>query len=334
MFIEKTKDKTMERNYIQHLKFLINEYDLIKEKKHPQFRFVTDFYKFYHTNRQNFLKYYHRFKMDSNNESLLPRKRGPKYNSRRPLLFIEKKVIEERIKGINRYEINQILKEKLKQFAPSPSGIYNICKRYGLNKLTKKMKENKRTIIKHKAGELAHIDCHYLPKNIVANNQNRFYLVGVIDDCTRIAWCEVVNDITSLTVMFAIMRCFRAIKATYQISFEEVLTDNGPEFGGNCSNDNNIMTNPVKRFFYEMELKHRKIKPYRPQTNGKIERFWRTLEEDFAEETIFETEEELREELFKYMIYYNEYRPHQGLNGKIPADFNKEINKEFIEDKS
>ena len=79
------------------------------------------------------------------------------------------------------------------------------------------------------------------------------------------------------------------------------------------------MTNPVKRLFYEMGIKHRRIKPYRPQTNGKIERFWRTFEEDFAQETVFETRQELDDELFKYMIYYNEYRPHQGLNGKKPV---------------
>jgi len=327
MFIEKTKDGTLERNYVQKWRFLIQEYELTKAKKHPQFRFVNDFYKYHKTNRQNFLKYYHRFESIGSNEALLPRKRGPKYHSRRPCLFIENKVVQERKKGINRYEIHEILKEKLKKFAPSPSGIYNICKRYGLNKLNKKMKENKRQIIKEKAGELAHIDCHYLPKGLLMQNNDRLYLVAVVDSCTRVAWCEVVKDIQSLTVMFAIMRCFNAIKATYHITFEEALTDNGPEFGGNCNKeDNNLMTNPVKRFFYEMGIKHRKIKPYRPQTNGKVERFWRTIEEDFVEGTTFESQEELEDELFKYMIYYNEYRPHQGLNGKKPAEVNNELN--------
>ena len=337
MFIENTKDKTLERNHISYWKFLIYEYELVKQKKHPHFRFVSDFYKYHKTNRQNFLKYYHRFKNIKTNEALLPRKRGPKYNTRRPMLFIENKVIEERKKGINRYEIHDILKEKLKQFTPSPSGIYNICKRYGLNKLTKKMKENKRKIIKECAGDLAHIDCHYLPKGIIENNNNRLYFVAVIDDCTRIAWCEVVQDIQSLTVMFAIMRCLKAIGATYNISFKEVLTDNGPEFGGNINNSNyddkNIMTNPVKRLFYELGLKHRKIKPYRPQTNGKIERFWRTIDDDFVDGTTFSSQQEFEEELFKYMIYYNEYRPHQGINGLKPIEMLKQVKNTKINSK-
>ena len=79
MFIENTKDKTLERNHISRWKFLINEYELVKQKKHTHFRFAADFYKYHKTNRQNFLKYYHRFKNSNLNEALLPRKRGPRY---------------------------------------------------------------------------------------------------------------------------------------------------------------------------------------------------------------------------------------------------------------
>ena len=97
--------------------------------------------------------------------------------------------------------------------------------------------------------------------------------------------------------------------------------------GGQHNEDKNIMTNPVKRLFYELGIKHRKIKPYRPQTNGKIERFWRTIDDDFVDGTIFTSQEELEEELFKYMIYYNEYRPHQGINGLKPIEMLKQVQK-------
>ena len=325
MFNKNTTDKTTERNYLARMYYLVKEYELTKEGKHPRYRFAADFYKANNLTKQNFIKYYHRYKEVNNNTAFIPRKRGPKYTTRRPVNFIEKQVVNIRITGANRYEIHEILKNKLKQFTPSPSGIYNICKRYGLNKLKKQEKENKRRIIKNKTGELAHIDCHYLPKSIIMNNDKRLYILGVVDDYSRIAWCEVIDDIQSLTVMFAIMRCLKILKSNYDIEFIEVMTDNGPEFGGNANNkhgnnDDNIMTNPVKRLFYEIGVKHRKIKPYHPQTNGKIERFWRSIEEDFIEETIFESREELNEELFKYMIYYNEYRPHQGINGLKPIE--------------
>ncbi len=329
MLNEKDTDSTLTRNYMQRMEYLSREYEMTKEGKHPRYRFVTEFYKAHNIHRQNFLKYYHRYKESKNPTSFLPRKRGAKYKTRRTLTFIEKQVIELRSSGINRYEICDILKERIGKFAPSPSGIYKICKRNNMNRLTKPMKEKKRKIIKEQVGEMGHIDCHYLPKGLVMNSDKRMYVVGVIDDCSRVAWCELTDDIQGLTVMFAIMRCLKALRANYGIEFREVLTDNGPEFGGGRQTNNNQMTSPVKRLFYEMGIKHRTIKPYRPQTNGKIECFWRALEEDFVEETVFETREELEEELLKYIVYYNEYRPHQGIDGMKPAELcNKRLRNE------
>ena len=59
------------------------------------------------------------------------------------------------------------LKDKYKSFAPKPSTIYAIFKRHNLNKLKPKMKQARRKIIKEKAGELGHIDCHHLPCGII-----------------------------------------------------------------------------------------------------------------------------------------------------------------------
>ncbi len=70
-----------------------------------------------------------------------------------------------------------------------------------------------------------------------------------------------------------------------------------------------------------MGIKHRHTRPYRPQTNGKVERFWRTLNEDLIEGTCFESLEHYQQKLLDYMIYYNQMRPHQALNGKKPKDF-------------
>ena len=112
-----TQDQTLERNYIQKWRFLIKEYELVKAGNHPQFRFVTDFYRFHGTSRQTFCKYYNRFLLSKRaNEALLPRKRGPKWHVRKPIHFIEKKVIEKRILGINRYEIKELLQPILKNF--------------------------------------------------------------------------------------------------------------------------------------------------------------------------------------------------------------------------
>ena len=62
MLTEKDTDSTMSKNYMRRMEFLSKEYELTKNGIHPRFRFVTDFYKTHNIHRQNFLKYYHRYK--------------------------------------------------------------------------------------------------------------------------------------------------------------------------------------------------------------------------------------------------------------------------------
>lgn len=311
---DNSNDKTVERSYVQKWRFLIGEYQRVKAKKHPQFRFVQDFYNFHGTNRQTFAKYYNRFRQLGADGALLPLKRGPKWKSRRTLPFIEQKVLEQRQKGINRYEIYAILKLVLKKHTPAPSTIYAICRRHGLNRLTKPMQHSKRRIIKTRAGELGHLDTHHLGRDLVVGSRKRCYLVALLDACTRLAWAEVVADIRSLSVMFATLKSINLLNAEYGVRFEAVITDNGPEM----ASPTNTQGHPMERMMLELGIKHRYTRPYRPQTNGKIERFWRTLNEDLLEGTTFESVSELKDELQQYLLYYNTQRPHQALDGKTP----------------
>ena len=245
----------------------------------------------------------------------------PKYKTRRPSEEIEKLVLNEREKGSNKYEINSLLKPMLADETPTPSGIYNILKRHGKNKLSKPMQEQKRRIIKEKAGELAHIDCYHLSKDTILGDKKKYYIVCVIDSFSRTAWAEVILDIKSLTVMFATLRCFNHIYEKYAIKFKEALTDNGPEFG--IKESSKKAFHPFERMLIELGIKHRYTRPYRPQTNGKVERFWRSLKEDLIEGTYFESIEHFKNELLGYMLYYNKLRPHQALDGISPEQFHQ-----------
>ena len=313
-------DKTLKNNYIQTYQFLIAEYEQVKAKKHPHFKYVHEFYEAHGTCAQNFLKYYNRFKLSNDPSDLLPGKRGAKYLTRRIPEHIEQLVLAEREKGSNKYEITSILQPTLKDKTPSPSGVYTILKRHGKNRLTKPMQEEKKRIIKEKAGELGHIDCHHLSKDMIAGSKKSYYLVCVIDSCTRVAWAEVVEDIKSISVMFTALRCLNHLTEKFSIKFEEILTDNGPEFGPRDSMQK--LHHPFERMLIELGVKHCYIKPYRPQTNGKVERFWRTIKEDLIEGTYFESIDHFKDELFKYILYYNKLRPHQGLDGLTPEQAN------------
>lgn len=320
-----TNDLTLARNYLDKYRFLIREYEQVKAKQHPVYRLAKDFYAAHDTDRRSFLKYYNRFKQSGNEQDLLPGKRGPKYRSRRPVRFIENKVLEQRELGNSKLEIVSILKQKLGKFTPSASGVYNILKRYGKNRLTPKMRQNKRKIIKERMGQLGHIDCHHLSKSIIRGQSRKLYLLCLLDDYSRLAWAEVNEDITALTTMFSAMRCISVFRNQYKIEFEEIIADNGPEFG--TAQSTQKQNHPFERMLMEVGIKRRYMRPYRPQTNGKVERFWRTLQEDLIHETDFDSIDELKEELNQYLYYYNHERPHQGIGGKKPIEMTPLNNK-------
>ena len=100
---------------------------MVKQKRHPKFRFVADFYRFHQTHRQTFLKYYHRFRQSGQDQTLLPQPRGPKWKSRRVYGYIEQQVLQHRRQGVNRYEICQLLAPKPQ--APDPIAEYGLSDR-------------------------------------------------------------------------------------------------------------------------------------------------------------------------------------------------------------
>ena len=73
----------------------------------------------------------------------------------------------------------------------------------------------------------------------------------------------------------------------------------------------------------ELGIKHVYTPPYRPQPNGKVERFRRTVQEKLLEDMVFASMEAFQGELEQYILYYNEVRGHQGLEGETPEEFNK-----------
>ena len=109
-----TNDNTLKRNYIQTYQRLIKEYEQVKRKEHDEYKTVGAFYTAHGTCRQTFLKYYARYKQSGEDVMLLlPGKRGPKYQTRRIDLNIERLALEARERGCNKYEIHSILKAKL-----------------------------------------------------------------------------------------------------------------------------------------------------------------------------------------------------------------------------
>lgn len=120
------------------------------------------------------------------------------------------------------------------------------------------------------------------------------------------------------------------------MEFKEILTDNGSKFanGKQTKNKDNY---PFERLLQELNIKHRYNKPYYPQTNGKMERIWRIIDEELLNDMVFKNKEHLKEEIMKYN-HYNEYRQYIYLNNKTPKEYlleeYKRLNKEIILNKN
>jgi transposase InsO family protein len=68
-----------------------------------------------------------------------------------------------------------------------------------------------------------------------------------------------------------------------------------------------------------LRIRHKITRPYRPQTNGKAERFVQTLLREWAYARLYRSNEERRAAFPKWLHYYNHHRPHTALEGRVPA---------------
>jgi len=107
--------------------------------------------------------------------------------------------------------------------------------------------------------------------------------------------------------------------AERELPVDAVLTDNGREFCG-------TQAHPYELYLELNDIEHRRIQVGRPQTNGFVERFNRTVKEEFFEvafrQTFYESVEALQEDLDTWLVHYNTERPHQGYRnmGRRPLD--------------
>lgn len=113
--------------------------------------------------------------------------------------------------------------------------LHLLKKRYLLNEKNKK-------IIKHyekvAPGKLAHIDLSKIPQDIrTIFKIKELYVAGLLDDCTRLTYSEILKDKKASTLTYFMTRALSWFKQIYGFEFEKILSDNGPEFKGNLDKE-------------------------------------------------------------------------------------------------
>ena len=129
----------------------------------------------------------------------------------------------------------------------------------------------------------------------------------VIDDHSRVAYAEVHDDETAATATAVLLNAVAWFRDRGVI-VERVLSDNGPAYRSFLWRDTCA----------ELGIKVKKTRPYRPQTNGKIERFHRTMAEGWAFKKFYNSESARRAALPAWIHEYNHHRPHTAIGKAAP----------------
>jgi transposase InsO family protein len=134
------------------------------------------------------------------------------------------------------------------------------------------------------------------------------YVHVMVDDYSRLAYAEVLP---TLTAACAISFLRRAVEwfADRGVRIQAVMSDNGSAYKAHT----------YSQALAQLGLRHLRIKPYRPRTNGKAERFIQTLLNEWAYNRIYGSSTERARALPLFLHRYNYQRPHGSLSHQPPA---------------
>ena len=223
----------------------------------------------------------------------------------------------------------------------NPSTVHRVLRRFGLARLSHLDRATGRVVRRYEhaaPGDLVHVDIKKLgnipdggghrihgraaggrnssahrdpgrPRRVHGRpNLGYAYLHNAVDDHSRLAYTEVLPDETRQTAAAFWTRA-QAFFQAGGITVKRVLTDNGACYRSHLWRDTLTAAG----------ITHRRTRPYRPQTNGKVERFNRTLLDEWAYNRPYRSEAERRTALPHWLHTYNHHRGHTALAGQPPA---------------
>jgi transposase InsO family protein len=208
----------------------------------------------------------------------------------------------------------------------APSTVHRVLTRFGVARLTHLDRATGRVLRRYeraRPGELVHVDIKKLGNipdggghKVLGRQAGRAkrssvgysYLHTAVDDHSRLAYSEILTDEKKETATSFWQRA-HTFFAQAGITVERVLTDNGSCYRSRDWRD----------LLAADGITHKRTRPYRPQTNGKVERFNRTLLEEWAYHRPYRSEQERRDAFPGWLHTYNHHRGHTALKGQPPA---------------
>jgi transposase InsO family protein len=217
----------------------------------------------------------------------------------------------------------------------SPSTVHRILTRYRCLRLSwtdpatgAPLRAARRKVVRYEhaaPGDLVHVDIKKLGRipdggghkvlGRAAGKRNRargvgyWYIHNAVDDHSRLAYSELLHNERKETAAAFWSRA-AAYYAAAGITVRQVLTDNGACY----------RSRDFAQLLADQGIKHKRTRPYRPQTNGKVERFNRILLEEWAYARPYLTEDQRSAAFPAWLHTYNHHRGHTALKGASPAD--------------
>jgi transposase InsO family protein len=202
------------------------------------------------------------------------------------------------------------------------STVSGILTRIGLGKLWRlEPLEPANRYERERPGELVHVDVKKLGRigrpghRVNGDPRTRTRGIGweyvhvAIDDATRLVYVEVLDDEKAVTAVGFLRRAV-AHFASFGIHVEQLMTDNGAAYRAT------IHALACKA----LGIKHLRTRPYRPRTNGKAERFIRTMLGGWAYGAIYRDSADRHRALAGWLDFYNRRRPHRSLGRQAPLE--------------
>ena len=213
------------------------------------------------------------------------------------------------------------------------STVYAVLRRHGLSRLAWMDRPTGVTIRRYqmsRPGELVHIDVKKLGRipagggwrkrgrtqiGSGSSAEGYDYIHSAVDDYSRLAFSQIRSDETAQTCADFLIGAAQAF-ADLGIVIERVMTDEAKVY---------TVSATFRQACRRLRIKHITTGPYRPRINGKVERFNRTLAEEWAYAKLYTSNAARQSAFYRWLWNYNHNRPHTALKGKSPMDnlFNK-----------
>ena len=240
---------------------------------------------------------------DGDWEALQPYSRRPQHSPTRIALSLHQQVLRLRRRGWGPARIAPPL-------GLGHGTVQRILRQHGQNRLPHPVRPPARRYEKLRPGELLHLDVKFLP---ALRNARYDYEFAAVDDFSREAIAWITTEQTSRTATHFL----EMVLDTLPYRVEAVMTDNAWMFSMQRAYHGDRQTH-FQQLCHSQGIEHRLLRPYAPECNGKVERFFRTVDDECLNRRRLFTFNARSRAVEKFLWYYNHQRPHLSLGGLTP----------------